>query len=318
MSVCGKCGNPIDDNAKFCAVCGTPINKKQNSDTITLRCKSCNGTMMSGNKNDILVCPYCGSKELINDSDYVAVEKIKQQTEYKRWEKEEEKERRLAEEQKERRYRFGAFGVISIIFSALCGVFSLFSFMSAKNFLGVLAGIIALLQMLLFIASVITRRGIIKSKISYLPTLLMIAGFVLIIPYFITSTASANVKTNKPDMNNIISEITESTTEAPKELTLPISSDEALKMNFESLYQMFYDAGFKQTEYKGLNDLSSSTDKLNGSVTSVSADGKTTFKKGDKAMSNIQIIINYHCVKTIYHMIIKLYLIWVLSVTNYS
>lgn len=187
MSVCKKCGSPLADDARFCTVCGSPVNQSQSSDSIALRCKSCNGTMVSENGNEVLVCPYCGSKELIKDSDYVAVEKIKQQTEYKRWEKEEEKERRLKEEQKERSYKFGAFGTLSIVFAAICGVFSLTAFMGAKGFLGIFSGIIALIQMLLFVASVITRRGIIKTKQPYIPTLLMIAGFVLFIPYFVVS-----------------------------------------------------------------------------------------------------------------------------------
>ena len=95
------------------------------------------------------------------------------------------------------------------------------------------------------------------------------------------------------------SESVEITTEAPKELTLPVSNDEALKMSKDELYQKFTDAGFKNAERKGLQDLSSSSDKLNGVIKGVTVDGKEAFKKGDKAMSNIPIIISYHSVKEI-------------------
>ena len=93
------------------------------------------------------------------------------------------------------------------------------------------------------------------------------------------------------------SESVEITTEAPKELSLPVSSDEALKMGYKELYSKFVDAGFNNADYNGLKDLTSSADKKNGTINDVTVNGKTTFKKGDKTMSNIPIIISYHSVK---------------------
>lgn len=198
MSVCKKCGAEFDDNTKFCPECGTPANESTTSnETIELRCKACNGIMTQEKDGEILVCPFCGSKELIKSSDTVAVEKIKQQTEFKKWEREDLKEQQQAKEKEERSYKFGAFGTISIVFAVICGFVSVFSFIGSRNFLGVLAGIIALVQMLLFLASVITRRGLIKSKLKYLPTLLMVAGFVLFIPYFITLAGQNNIQQSK-------------------------------------------------------------------------------------------------------------------------
>lgn len=92
----------------------------------------------------------------------------------------------------------------------------------------------------------------------------------------------------------------EETTEAPKELTLPISSDEALKKNYEDLYYLFRDAGFKNADYDGLNDLTVSSDKLNGVTASVTVNGSESFQKGDKMMSDAKIMISYHSVKTVY------------------
>ncbi|SCX32776.1 hypothetical protein SAMN02910436_02852 [Ruminococcaceae bacterium P7] len=92
----------------------------------------------------------------------------------------------------------------------------------------------------------------------------------------------------------------EETTEAPKELTLPVSSDEALKMNYEDLYDTFRNAGFDNADYDGLGDLASSSDKLNETIKSVTVNGSESFKKGDKMMSDVKILISYHSVKTVY------------------
>ena len=92
----------------------------------------------------------------------------------------------------------------------------------------------------------------------------------------------------------------EETTEAPKELTLPVSSDEALKMNYEDLYDTFRNAGFDNADYDGLGDLTSSSDKLNETIKSVTVNGSESFKKGDKMMSDVKILISYHSVKTVY------------------
>ena len=90
---------------------------------------------------------------------------------------------------------------------------------------------------------------------------------------------------------------TEETTEAPTELILPISSEEALKMNHDELYTLFTEAGFKNTDSQALEDLDSSSDKLNEVTKSVTADGQASFQKVDKMMSDCKIVISYHSVK---------------------
>ena len=70
------------------------INANDVNKTVSMRCKECGG-LLEGNGNE-LVCPYCGSKELVLDSDAVAVEKIRNETyrefQNKKIEKEEKKE----------------------------------------------------------------------------------------------------------------------------------------------------------------------------------------------------------------------------------
>ena len=56
--------------------------------TIHLQCKSCGGNLDTDRNQSLIFCPFCGSRELLIDSDAVAVEKIRQQTEFKKWERE--------------------------------------------------------------------------------------------------------------------------------------------------------------------------------------------------------------------------------------
>ena len=52
--------------------------------TIHLQCRSCGGNLDVDRNQSLIFCPFCGSKELLVDSDAVAVEKIRQQTEFKK------------------------------------------------------------------------------------------------------------------------------------------------------------------------------------------------------------------------------------------
>lgn len=45
--------------------------------TISLKCKDCNGTLDISEDQEIIFCPYCGSKNLIIESDEVKIERIK-------------------------------------------------------------------------------------------------------------------------------------------------------------------------------------------------------------------------------------------------
>lgn len=45
--------------------------------TISLRCKHCDGVLDVNDDQNILFCPYCGSKELVLESDVVKVERMR-------------------------------------------------------------------------------------------------------------------------------------------------------------------------------------------------------------------------------------------------
>lgn len=76
------------------------------SNTVSLVCAHCGGTMTIDKDSSVLMCPYCGSKELIRENDNVKIAKIKNDTqkeiEIKKMEYEErERERRYKEKEME-------------------------------------------------------------------------------------------------------------------------------------------------------------------------------------------------------------------------
>lgn len=81
-------------------------NPATGSNTVSLVCTHCGGTMTINKDSSVLMCPYCGSKELINENDNVKIAKIKNDTqkeiEIKKLEFEErERERRHKEKEME-------------------------------------------------------------------------------------------------------------------------------------------------------------------------------------------------------------------------
>ena len=72
---CSNCGKELKADSNFCCNCG----KKVNSNTKHLVCQKCGGTMDFYDKQNVLFCAYCGSKEIIIESDYIKSEYIKNQ-----------------------------------------------------------------------------------------------------------------------------------------------------------------------------------------------------------------------------------------------
>lgn len=48
--------------------------------TYSLRCKSCGGVLDISKDREVFFCPYCGSKELVDVSDEVRIERIRSET----------------------------------------------------------------------------------------------------------------------------------------------------------------------------------------------------------------------------------------------
>lgn len=112
---CSKCGNELSDGDAFCSKCGAKVSTNSQS-TIHLVCQHCGSVMDYDDERQIVACPYCGSRELVEESDDVKIERIKSKTVLAREKQandfELEKER-YAEElrQKKNREDFLVFGI---------------------------------------------------------------------------------------------------------------------------------------------------------------------------------------------------------------
>lgn len=76
---CSKCGNELREDDAFCCKCGTKVSTNSQS-TIHLVCQHCESVMDYDDERLIVAGPYCGSKELIEESDDVEIEHIKSKT----------------------------------------------------------------------------------------------------------------------------------------------------------------------------------------------------------------------------------------------
>lgn len=152
--------------------------------TIQLRCQKCGGTMTIEENNSILFCTWCGSRELIRESDNVAIERIKNNAykdiELSKLQYEERKEQRFEEKESIRQFKNGKLGRAVLSFFVICLLVCIFSFSRGK----ILAGMVALLQTILFALAWLMGMQIIKEKRHYLHVVIAVLAFVLIIPFF--------------------------------------------------------------------------------------------------------------------------------------
>lgn len=93
--------------------------------TVTIRCEHCGGTMTVDDSNSsVLMCPYCGSKELMRESDKVKIVKIQSDTQR------EIELKKLELENRERKRRMIAKTIlktISILLGSFVALFIVFA-----------------------------------------------------------------------------------------------------------------------------------------------------------------------------------------------
>lgn len=184
--ICSKCGTEISGNTKFCPNCGTTISvAAQSKKGVQLKCSHCNGIMTVDEDRPVISCSYCGSKELILESDEVTIEKIRsstykdvalQQLQYKAV-----KDDREAEKEKAAVFKGSKFSKVLVFFTIIC----LIRFMAQVDRpIGYLPStVMMLLQFLMFAASWLIGAGIIKvKKIPYLFGIAAAIAFALYIP----------------------------------------------------------------------------------------------------------------------------------------
>lgn len=103
--LCSKCGNELNDNDVYCFKCGAKVHN-DSVNTIRLTCQNCGSSMTFDNEKQIIACPYCGSKELIPESDNVKIERIKSESALSQMQMSydiEMKKQQLAEEKRQRK-----------------------------------------------------------------------------------------------------------------------------------------------------------------------------------------------------------------------
>lgn len=98
---CYKCGSNAKDGDKFCTQCGADLYQKPKIKTIKLTCAECRGVLEVDRDKQIISCPYCGSKTLIQESDEVTLARIRKEAAKERREFEEKiRLRKMAENEK--------------------------------------------------------------------------------------------------------------------------------------------------------------------------------------------------------------------------
>ena len=199
---CPKCGAGIEKaNARFCEKCGAVLSKKEKEPenelkTYVLRCKSCGGTLNLTEDEDVLICPYCGSKEIIEESDAVKIEKMRTEAELKR-------QKMYAERMKENKRADEAKGFRksrSYKFAVLLLVLSLFGCLLAFSNRGYASGIVSIIQIALLILAFLSGYKVLKTKIPNLHVFLILAAAVLIFVYLGVITAEESRPPRQKDV----------------------------------------------------------------------------------------------------------------------
>lgn len=98
MDKCPKCGTTTD--GKFCPNCGERIPKdtvqgESGTRRMQMRCKNCNGELKFDSDKSILSCPFCGSTEIIVESDEVKLRRMQNELETERLLAQERQQKRL-------------------------------------------------------------------------------------------------------------------------------------------------------------------------------------------------------------------------------
>ena len=193
MKYCQTCGKEIPDSSQFCPACGSRQENhspaKDTVKTVTLICSKCSGTMTVDEQNKSVTCPYCGSKELILESDAVQVEKIRteahKEVEFKKLE---QADRALDEQAKEKRaqeVKKRKLPVVALVFGIISLLFAVIYLLSGK----VTTGIISLIQALLFVFAFISGKDLINVDFGNVFILAAIAGWIEYIPCMVSFIA---------------------------------------------------------------------------------------------------------------------------------
>ncbi|MDO4501317.1 MAG: zinc ribbon domain-containing protein [Erysipelotrichaceae bacterium] len=187
---CRQCGKELEETSMFCPNCGNKVQMEEGLKLIKLKCHECNATMEVNEGNKEVYCPSCGSKQLIVDSDAVAVEKIKSKTLKEiaeaKLEHDEKQMDKIAKENNLAGYKKSKLGKFTIVGTVFAILFTIIAF-NTRHYLAVFIGLI---QLGLFVISWLMGMQVLEEKRKNLHVVAAILAFVLFIPFF-----GANSKT---------------------------------------------------------------------------------------------------------------------------
>lgn len=85
-------------------------------------------------------------------------------------------------------------------------------------------------------------------------------------------------------------------------LKSPTSSDDYIGMNYQSVISKLEKAGFKDLTTTVIEDLSSTSTMLDGTVEQVSINGSTSFAAKSTFSPDAAVVITYHAIKKYMHL----------------
>ena len=186
-NICSHCQTKIDGELTICPNCGEPVN----ATLIRLTCRSCGAVMEADPERKTMICPYCGAKQLIRESDAVKLAKLKADTEKEKLRAqteqvrlaglEREKEKAAETRKASEAYRKSFRKVWTIICMVVCFFMGI---ASVSNDMPI-AAVIAFVQTGLFLLSWLFGMQIIPEKRPQLRRLPALIAYGLIIPFFL-------------------------------------------------------------------------------------------------------------------------------------
>lgn len=161
--------------------------------TLSLICSSCGGGLSVEEDSSVLMCPFCGAKELIIDSESVEIEKIRNESQKEiEIEKIKSAERMKIREQEQKKqkkelediekFRKGKLSKVLIIGIILTVIFAFLFFLTSC----VISGILASVQALCFVVAWAMGMRAIKGIKHHLHIICIVIAALLVLPVFFT------------------------------------------------------------------------------------------------------------------------------------
>ena len=201
MRNCPICGEELSKDSKYCPGCGSPvqnIGSRTEPTTLQCTCKKCGGTMNYDREQSILLCPFCGAKEIVIEDEDITIARIRsdayKEIELKKLEQQ-GRQKKNVQRRSVGRMKGGCFGAVVLGLSVLCFLLGFAASISEDY----LCGFIAIVQGILFLLAWLLMTGRTKKpKVRY--TIPLIVALILIIPFCAAVTnSSSGYRDHAPD-----------------------------------------------------------------------------------------------------------------------